>query len=308
MQHDRSAFLGSSDTPAILGVSPWRSPLQCYLEKTGEWREEITPEKQRVFDRGHRWEPVVLEMLLDEMRGRGHSVEVVARNQRRYDPEHPFLTAEIDAEILLDGEDMDVEIKTVHPFAAGSWGEDGSDEIPIYYSAQVQHGLMVRLRRRTLVAALIGVDDLRIHWVDRNDEIIAAIRERLLAFWQRVQDRNPPPPTSDADIRILYPRDAGEVVEADASVWRLCEDLRNLKDTAKRIKSDIDATEVQIKAAMGNAATLASDGKPLATWRNNKDSKVVDWQAAYSSLNPPEEYEKEFTTTKPGARPFILKI
>ena len=305
---DRKGFIGGSDVAAILGVSPWKSPLQLYLEKTGEYREEITPERQRVFDRGHRWEPVIVEMLLDELRGRGHAVEVVARNARYQDPEHPFLAAEIDLELLVDGERLNGEIKTVHPFAAKAWGEPGTDEIPIYYAAQVMHGLMVRPRKRAIVAALIGVDDLRIHWVDRDDETIAAIRARELEFWQRIQDGNPPPAETEADIRWLYRTDTGEAMEADAELLELCSELARAKAAAKTWDNNVEVLAQRIKIRMGHAATLLHRDKVLATWKKNKDAEKTDWKSAYLSLHAPAEHLREFTKSQPGARPFLLKI
>ena len=58
---------------------------------------------------------------------------------------------------------------------------------------------------------------------------------------------------------------------------------------------------------MGSAATLIYQGKPLATWKNNKDSVATDWKAAYLDLGPAADHIAQFTTTKPGARPFVLK-
>lgn len=305
---DRKGFIGGSDVAAILGVSPWKSPLQLYLEKTGEYREEITPERQRIFDRGHRWEPVVVEMMLDELSDRGHAVDVVARNARYQDAECPFLAAEIDLELMVDGERMNGEIKTVHPFAAKAWGEPGTDEIPIYYAAQVMHGLMVRPRKRAIVAALIGVDDLRIHWIDRDDETIAAIRARELEFWQRIQDGNPPPAETEADIRWLYRTDTGEAMEADSELLELCSELARAKAAAKTCDNSVEVLAQRIKLRMGYAATLLHRGQVLATWKNNKASAKTDWKSAYLSLRAPAEHLREFTKQQPGARPFILKI
>jgi putative phage-type endonuclease len=308
MSKSREGFIGGSDAAAILGVSPWKSAFQLYQEKRGEWVEEVTPEKQRIFDRGHRWEPVVVEMLADELAGRGHAVEVVARNARYQDPEHPFLAAEIDLELLVDGEYLNGEIKTVHPFAAKAWGEPGTDEIPIYYAAQVMHGLMVRPRERAIVAALIGVDDLRIHWVDRDAETIAGIRARELEFMQRIEDGNPPPPESETDIKWLYRADTGEAMEADAELLELCSELARAKAAAKTWDNSAEVLAQRIKVRMGYAATLLHRGQVLATWKNNKASAKTDWKSAYLSLHAPAEHLREFTKQQPGARPFILKI
>lgn len=305
---DRTQFIGGSDTAAILGVSPWKSAYQLYQEKIGAYVEDVTPQKQRIFARGKRWEPVVVEMIVDELRHQDHDVEVIRRNRRYQDKEFPFLAAEIDLELGVDGEQCNVEIKTVHPFAAKAWGEPGSDEIPIYYAAQAMHGLMVTKRRRCIVAALIGADDLRIHEIVRDAETIAGIRAKELAFWQRVQDRNPPDPETADDVKWLYAKDAGEVAEADDELLRLVGELHYQKQTAKHAKEAIERVSTQIKLAMGNAALLLYDGRPIATWKNNKPSRETDWRGVASELCAPVEVIERHTETVVGNRPLILKV
>lgn len=304
---DRTQFIGGSDCAAILGVSPWKSPFQLYQEKIGAWIEESSPMRDRVLNRGKRWEPVVIEMLVDELEERGHQVEIIDRNQRYQDPDCPFLACEIDLELRIDGEEVNGEMKTVHPFAAKDWGIEGTDEIPIYYAAQVMHGLMVKPRRRAIVAALIGADDLRIHWIDRDDETIAAIRPREIAFWDRIQTRNAPDPTEAEDVKWLFQKDGGTALEADADLVEFCALLRNRKAEAKVLEAEIDLITTQIKARMGPAATLIYQGKPIATWKNNKPSDITDWESACRYLMPSIEHIAKYTKTKPGARPFVLK-
>ena len=304
---DRSKFIGGSDAAAILGVSKWKTPFQLYQEKIGAFVEESSPMRDRVLNRGKRWEPVVVEMLVDELQARGHDVEILARNERYQDAEHPFLACELDLELRIDGEEVNGEMKTVHPFAAKDWGEPETDEIPIYYAAQVMHGLMIKPRRRAIVAALIGADDLRIHFIDRDDETIAGMRPREIEFWQRVQERNPPEPTTPEDVKWLYQRDGGTAIEANDELALICQRLKDMKADAKNLDGQIELVAAQIKARMGNAATLLYRGAPLATWKNNKDGTATDWKAAYLDLQPPAIHIARFTTTKPGARPFILK-
>lgn len=305
---DRKMFIGGSDAAAILGVSKWKTPFRLYQEKIGAYVEEVSPEKQKVFNRGHRWEPVVIEMMVDELRSRGHEVEVIARNERYQDPEFPFLACEIDVEIMVDGEEMNGEMKTVHPFAAGEWGEPETDEVPIYYAAQVMHGMMIKPRRRSVIAALIGVDDLRIHFMDRDEETIAGIRAREVEFWQRIQDKTPPPPIDPEDVKWLYQRDGGTAIEASDEIIEMVQHLKDMKASAKKQGGQIELLAARIKTFMGtNAVLLGPDGKPMATWKNNKDSVVTDFKAAYADLKPDADHIGNFTTTKAGARPFNLK-
>ena len=329
---DRSSYIGSSDAPSVLGVSPWKSQFMLYQEKIGAFSEDVTPAKQRLFDRGHRWEPVVVEMVVDEMRERGHDVQIIGRNQRYHDAELPFLAAEIDLELLIDGEECNSEIKTVHPFAAKDWGEEGTDEIPIYYAAQVMHGLMVNRRQRSIVAALIGVDDLRIHQIERDEETIAAIRSREIEFWRRVQERDAPPAETSDDVKWLYARDGGVVIEADYDLAVLCDNLKLKRRYIKQEEEAAEAMATMIKARMGHASTLMLGGKKIATWKSNRDHVRTDWQAAYAGLRGfvekcagsdmttpdvraamnvvlrvAEGSDWNYTKTVPGARPLIIK-
>jgi putative phage-type endonuclease len=304
---DRTKFIGGSDAAAILGVSKWKTPFQLYQEKIGALFEESNPMRDRVLNRGKRWEPVVVEMLIDELQDRGHDVEIIARNERYQDPEFPFLACELDLELRIDGEEVNGEMKTVHPFAAKDWGEPETDEIPIYYAAQVMHGLMIKPRRRAIIAALIGADDLRIHFLDRDEETIAGMRPREIEFWERIQNRVPPDPTDPVDVKWLYQRDGGTAIEADDDLVLICQRLKDMKSDAKNLDAQIELIAAQIKARMGAAATLLYRGKPLATWKNNKDSVATDWKAAYLDLRPAADHIASFTTTKPGARPFNLK-
>lgn len=264
---DRSKYIGGSDVAAILGVSPWKTPFQLWQEKLGLFTEEPSPAKQRIFARGKRWEPVVVEMLVDELQARGHDVQVLARNQRYQDAEHPFLACELDLEILIDGEELNGEMKTVHPFAAKDWGEQDSDEIPVYYAAQAMHGLMIYPRKRTLVAGLIGADDLRIHYVERDEETITAMRQKEVEFWNLVQTETPPELTNAEDVRRMFQRDNGVTVECGSEVAELVERLKSVKASAKALEAQQEEIETRIKLAFGEASTLAFMGRPLATWK-----------------------------------------
>lgn len=307
--HDRSKFIGGSDVAAILGVSPWITPFMLFQKKTGAYVEDLTPAKQRILARGHRWEPIVLEMLVDELRERGHDVEVIATGQRYQDADLPFLACELDAELLIDGEETNAEMKTASYFAAGAWGDRDSNDVPLYYAAQVMHGLMIKPRRRAVVAAVTGFDEQpMVRWIDRDDDTIAAIRAREVAFWQRIQDGNPPDPVTAEDVKWLYPKDSGAAIDADDELINACATLEALKRDAKIIEGDIEVLTTKVKARMAGAAVLlGNDGKPIATWKTNRDSTVTDWQAAYLDLNPTPDHIKDFTGTKTGARPFLIK-
>ena len=314
---DRSTYIGSSDCAAILGVSPWKSSFALYQEKIGEYQEEITPAKQKIFNRGKKFEPLILEMLIDELDERGHNVEVIAKNERLCDPELPFLASESDMVLRVDGEVISAEAKSVNGFAAKLWGEPETDDFPIYYQCQTMHDMMVKGRNKCVVAALIGTDDLRIHWIERDEEIIQAIRNKEIEFWNRIQNREAPEPTTTEDINRLYRFDSGAVIEASPELLDAICTAANVKSNLKTLESQLETLTTQIKSRMGEAALLTYNGQKLATWKTNKPSEKTDWKGfaielmlrtngAISKDNI-EEMMRRFTTIKPGARPFLLR-
>ena len=315
-QLDRSTYLGGSDVAAILGVSPWTTPFMLFQKKTGAYVEELTPAKRRILERGARWEPIVLEMMIDELTDRGHDVEVIATGQRYLDPHLSFLAAEIDAELLVDGEPVNAEMKTAGYFAAGAWGEYDSNEVPIYYLAQVMHGLMIQPRRRAVVAAVTGFDERpMIRWVERDEETISAIRAREVEFWQRIQSGDAPDPVTPEDVTWLYPKDSGATLEADIALLEACGDLKALKANAKELDAQMELLATKVKARMGEAAALLGpNGKPIATWKANKDGSKTDWKAAFTEVcqiakvgELSGQLIEANTKTTLGNRPFLIK-
>jgi putative phage-type endonuclease len=286
---DRRHFLGGSDAGAILGLSIWRSPYEVWLEKTGDQIPE-DPRKQKIFNRGKRLEPYVLDMLRDE-----HGIRATGVNQRFVDPEFNFLACEVDA---ITDDDEDVEIKTVHPFRAKEWGEQETDEIPPVYTAQAQHGLMIRPKRSRLVAALIGADDLRIYRVERDDQIISKLREHELSFWNLVQARTPPPPIRLSDLDRLYGVDLGQVIAIDDNIEILdaLERVRKYKADIKTANARLEDEELIVKGFMKHASVLTVGGKKTCSWKT-QSADCIDI-TALRERRP--EIAAQFTKARPS--------
>lgn len=279
---DRATYLGSSDIAAILGLSPWKSPVDCWFEKMGQ-PKPIDADKERLFKRGKRLEPVVLDML-EEERG----IEICARGARYRDPEYPWMAAEIDAEAIdVDsGERINIEVKTVHPFAAASFGEEGTDEIPIAYAAQATYGQMVTGRRRTLFAVLVGADNLSVYWLDRDEDTIRGIRQKAIEFWfNHVIARVAPEPIVLDDVYRLMRRDVDIVAEASPDIVELIGQFNRAKQMAASYTEQADELKFQVgKWLLGEDAmtmptkkpkhVIACAGEPLLTVAYQEQNRI----------------------------------
>lgn len=273
--HDRSKLLGGSDIAAVLGLSPWKTPLDL-------WRDKTTPRvagpRKAVMTRGIRWEGAVAEMLVERLQLQGHQVEIVGGNRRYRDADHPFMAAEIDFEIRLDGAETitNVELKTVHPFRLREWGESGSDTLPIHYTAQVMHGLGVTRRADGMLAALFGADELRVYPVPADEETIAGLRARAVAFWtDHVLAGIAPEPTTLEDLSKLFDKDNPDAhpLLADETLAEQVMRMRAINAEIKAREAEAEALEFSIKRAMRDCTTLVMpNGKTAVEWKQRSGS------------------------------------
>lgn len=286
---DRSKFIGGSDIAAVLGVSPWKSPFELWQQKTHRVPKEVpTPEQKKRFDRGHRLEPVVVDMLMDRLQADGLEVELLARNERYVDAEHGFMACEIDFELRvtgeveidgqvrwLDGEHINGDCKTVHPFAAKKWGDEGSDQVPIEYAAQFMFGLGITGRQLCICATLIGMDDLLVYWVERDQETIDGIRNRVHQFWTEcvLADVEPDPIDFD-DCKAIYQKANGGSIEATSEVRDAVFNLIEVKAKIKSLEATEEELSYRITAFMQPNATLTAGGNVIATWKNQNDTRI----------------------------------
>lgn len=292
---DRRTWLGGSDAAVVLGVDPYRTLVDLWLEKTGLAVTKLDDVRRAaVLARGRRLEPVIREMAIDKLRAAGHQVKLLAKNRRYRDAKHRFLSAEIDFELELDGEEVNGDAKSVSHFVRDEWGEPGSEDVPIHYAAQFMHGLMVhpRRRQRTLVAALRSLDDVDLYWTRRDDVTIEAIRERELRFWHdNVKAKLPPAPTSLDDIRGLFPKSRPANIEATPEIAAKVAELREIAKQQKDLAERETVLRFQIGQYMGDHALLTSGVRDLMSFEEQARShfdltafrrKHPDWEAMFT--------------------------
>ncbi len=262
---ERRKFIGGSDVAAVMGLSKWTTPLELWEKKTGRLQPtgNIDPARERILNRGKRWEQPALEMLVDELESRGHTVEIVGRSNRYIDAALDFLACEIDAEIRLDGELANVEIKTVHPFAAGEWGEMDTDEVPIYYATQAMHGLGILGRRLCVVGCLIGADVLIPYFVTRDDETIEAMRVKCRDFWHKhVLADVPPDPVNYDDMLRLFARSNGRPAHVDEETAQALQDLDALRARVRTYEADEESLKFKVADGIRKAWGLTPESEP----------------------------------------------
>lgn len=283
---DRRSGIGGSDAGPILGVSPWKTPFALWQQKVGEVEEE---DQTDVMYFGTLLEDVVAS---EYVRRTGKKVR--RRSTIRH-PKRPWQMAHIDRDVV--GEKRLLECKTAGTLS-DQYGEDGSDQLPLTYVAQVQHYMEVMNYDVADVAVFfLGPRQFRIYEVARDRTLGELLTEKEAEFWQRVLDREPPDPTTLADVRARWPRDSGAEVEATPEVYGAWEQLHEVKAQQKTLAEQRDSLEFLIHRHMGDATTLTGpDGQPLATWKTQNARRLDQKRLKAEMAEIVRNYTVESTT------------
>lgn len=285
---DRRQFIGASDVAAILGVSPYCTPVELWLRKRSGVEQDDKPQLRR----GRRLEPYVRDIYAEES-GR------VVLPPRFVVGSEPWACANLDGESgpSTPIADRVLEIKSANEFTRRDWGEPGTDAVPVYYTAQVQWQLMITGHKLADLAALIGLDDFRIFTIEADVDLQAKIMMRAREFWQLVQEGRPPEAQTSDDVARLFPQHTtGVVVEASDVDLRMLDEMRAIKRDRQELDEREEHAKRYLTERIGAAEALTIDGTPVVTWKaqERRSTDVKALRAAYPEIA--EEFERVSST------------
>ena len=295
----RSTGIGSSDAAAAIGLSSYKCSLSLWLEKTGRQPPEDLSEKEAVVW-GTVMEPVLAKMYAERTGRKVRRVNAVLQH-----PEHPFMLANLDREVITESGTGILEIKTAGFYSAQQW-EDG---VPVAYQCQVLHQLAVTGHVWADVAVLIAGQEFRIYRIERDDDKTADLIQREAQFWSWVTNDQQPDPDGSYDAQqallSLFPTDNGQTLDFSESgpFNDLFAELLILRHRKEDIEQQESTLKHRIQAALGSAtAAIFQQGK--VTWRKAKDRLVPDLDRL--SLGHPELLQ-QYAKTIPGTRRFTIQ-
>jgi len=295
---ERMKGIGGSDAAAAVGLSEWKSPYELWLEKIG-----AAPPPDLSDNESVRFGALLEDVVAEEF-ARRRGVRVWRQRSTLYHRTHNFMFAHIDRRIV--GAREGLECKTASVRMAKRWGEENTDEIPIEYWAQAAHYLAVTGYDGWHVAVLIGGNDFRMYYVPRDDEAIAALIERELAFWECVKTGVPPDPMTLEDVKVRWPSHIeAKRVNATPEIVDALARFKEINAQIKALEKEQEPLEIAVKSFMADAAELVDErGKVLCTWKQAKASRVFD-KDRFAQENP-ELYER-YLVERPGSRRFLVK-
>lgn len=291
----RRQGIGGSDAAAAVGLHPYKTMLELYLEKTGDLQPPDLSDNERVHFGN------VLEEVVAQEYSRRTGKRVIRRNATITHKQHPFMLAHVDR--LVVGESRILECKTADRYTQHLWGEEGTDQVPDHYMIQCLHYMAVLDRDACDLAVLIGGNEFRTYTINRDHDLEQQLIDQEAAFWRRVELGNPPGPSTSEDLSLLFPRDTGASVLADEPTLIHVEQLRALKTTLAELEQQKIDLENKIKTFIGdNAAVVDDENNIIASWKtttsNRLDSKRL-------KADKPELYEQYATTQ--STRRFLVR-
>lgn len=305
----RRNYIGGSDISAVIGLSPWKTPVALWREKRGE----TIPEAEQN-------EAMRLGTYLEEYAATRYAEET-ARIVRNYGfmIARGHCAANIDRLVSHSCNDLTLpsyheEIRTDTLLECKTSGTYWTDEPPPFYLAQVQFYMELADIDHAAIAAVFFSPRrcFRIYPVERDREVGARLVERAEAFWHYIEADTPPPPQDLADARALFPGSISAAIEATdaqaASVARLAQ----IAETEKALEAEADKIKGELCAALGENDTLIRNGERLATWKQAKIAEKTDWKAVAAEMTDaldPEAADKivkAHTFTVQGERRFVL--
>lgn len=263
----RRKGIGGSDASVVCGINKYRSPIELWLDKTGQAAFEEAGEAAYW---GTILEPVVREEFTKRT-----GIGVKHLKQLLQHENYPFMLANLDG--ICETPDHGTcifEAKTASAFKAAEW----DDKIPDEYMLQIQHYMAVTGSHAAYIAVLIGGNTFKWKLIERDDELITMLIDLEADFWKHVTDMTPPPldgsdacekylaarfPHSIPSSRIDLPLRAAELI---AQYDTACSQIETLAEQKK-------LAENLLKEMLGENEYGVSD-KRIVSWKNVSQERL----------------------------------
>lgn len=247
----RRRYIGSSDTPIILGISPFKTALELYEEKLG-LREP--PKGNFATARGHAMENVVRQ-------------KAEFKTGRRFEPKvftEGFLIAS------LDGFDGDTVLEIKNPGRDAHATAKAGNLPPAYY-AQMQHQMHVAGVFKGIYASYFE-DDLVMIDVAYDADYFAGVYKQLEFFKSCIDTKTPPSPSVQDVVTVEDP-----ALEAMAEKYvALAKEISSLEKRKKILAKAIEAEIKHPKIRVGGYCVTMVSRKGNVDYKAVPELKGVD--------------------------------
>lgn len=258
----RATALNASDAPAMLGISPYKSRAELVRERATGISPDVTPEQQRIFDRGHAVEALARPLAENVI---GDDLSPCVGKSGKYSASLDGIT--FDCATAWECKTLNASLREAMPYPNQIHDADFGTRLPEHYRAQMEHQAMVSCCERILFTAAALLDDgeigeVRHCWYTPDAEL----RAQIIAGWEQFEK----------DVAAYVPSEAAPPVQAAPM-------------------ESLPAVVVQVQGALTVAGNLPAFGQALREFiaripqRPENDQQFADAEAACKALKKAED-------------------
>lgn len=269
---DRHPNINSTELGALFNISKYATEFTLYHDKrqsSPPWLDDT--DRMRA---GRFLEPSIAEFAANEL-----GVQCIAFDEYYYDPEIRQGTS-FDFMIIAESDHKlngaILEIKNVDQYIFRSDESEWTDScMPGYIEAQVQHQMKLSQINHTVVAALIGGNDLKFYQREFDPKIAKNIDIVVKRFWQRVDNDDEPSPNyaRDSDYILSMNKVLEEGVydaSGDGEFEEWCHTYHHLRKFSKEYDQRMKEIKAKITMTIGGNPHVIVDNWRLS-FKANKN-------------------------------------
>ena len=265
----RTHGVGGSEIAAVMGLSPYESRFSLWHRKQGMAGpvEESAP-----MYWGKRHEPTICAEF-----AKLHPEFSVDLSPTFVSVERPEQIVNPDRLLRGEGGELELlEAKTSRDDEG--WGEEGTDQIPVWYRAQCIWYLDALRARRCHVAVLIGLSDYREYLVEYDEADALAMRAAAAEFMRTVRaGERPGIDGHSATYQVIRELPEGQE-DVDVEILpQLRERFHAAQDVFWQAEDELTACKGLLLDAIGTGkrATVLGDRVATRTVRNGRTYQLL---------------------------------
>ncbi len=271
----KSKSIGSSEIATVAGLNSRQTPLNLWLEKTGQIERSQETMAMRM---GKIKEPIIAEIY-----SKDYGVKIHQNRKSWGLQEYPWAMATPDYvyeyEEIINGKPVSrfgiLEIKNTNSYAKKDW-EDNN--IPNYAHLQTIWQMGITGVHKARIVALIGDSEIVVREVEFDEGVFQSLLALAQAFMQNVKDRTPPSVTAE-DLKqiqkMFEPKDeiveftekeahlVGEWLYADEQYQAARKVTETWEKQKKLVQAKIELIMAGATTALYNQATITSKTSPV---------------------------------------------
>jgi putative phage-type endonuclease len=270
---DRLRGLGGSDIAAALGVSPWKTQLELWGEKTG--LAPSTFEGNEATEWGEKMESLLMAKYEEMNTGERILVEIAKEH-----PDYPFMRANVDGIIV----DRSEGVRSLGIWE-GKTAQKEWTEVPVNYQLQVQHYMFVFDLPFAVISVLFHGNMYREFKIERDPLYESELLPKLQGFWESVKNKIPAfRPTSMEDLNIRFNSaklDRTASLDEVEHYTGLLERTLSAKVNYAKAKAKFDKLKLELTEKMlsDKLKSITVNDKSVATIVKVDDSVTFDMAA-----------------------------